>query len=220
MPVSSAAHSEFVTLERQRKVSELYREGYSQHIIAQKVGVGISTVCSDIRAIKDLWLSLNSEEVAAKVVEQLAKLDRIEEQAWKAWHRSCEPAVINHKKREAQRQAVKTDETTPDGKPKYELKLVPTKIIDEETQKGQAGDPRFLDQVMKCVEMRLKVMGALKPDQNNSTVNILRVSWDELLGRPKETDADMIEAKISNVRASNGEGIQSHPPANGTERKA
>jgi hypothetical protein len=75
----------------------------------------------------------------------------------------------------------------------------------ETSKRGQAGDPRFLEQVHKCIELRLKLFGLRKPDEKK-VVNFVNVDWEGLHRTPPmqvgndpiETVAtDPIEAKIA-----------------------
>ena len=77
--------------------------------------------------------------------QELAKIDEVERQAWVAWERSQEDA-----------ESTKVVETASDKR--YEAQT-----------KGQAGDPRFLDIVMKCVDRRCKILGVDAPVKQQVT---------------------------------------------------
>lgn len=66
----------------------------------------------------------------------------------------------------------------------------------------QPGDIRWLDAVMKCIEMRLKLMGAFK--ENNTTVNQLFLQWDQMYERQHVHDP--LQLEIDKLRQVNGIG--------------
>jgi hypothetical protein len=127
---------------RQQIAAMLMRGVTNQARIARELGCAPMTVISDLRVIRQQWRTETVAFFNTAKDEQLKKIDKIEENAWKGWEFSRRPAskIIN-----------KTD---PDG----------LEDITEVTE-GQAGDPRFLEIVRKCVEDRRKMLGLDEPDR-------------------------------------------------------
>lgn len=122
-------------LERRKKVAARYIRGETQWEIARAFEVTQATVSNDLKAIRAAWLAEAVRDMDEIKARELAKVDACEEQAWKAWTRSQEDA-------ETLRARMRGDTAET-----------------EKIKKGQAGDPRFLDLVLKCVEKRCLILG-------------------------------------------------------------
>lgn len=152
-------------LERRKNVASRYVRGQTQWEIARAFEVSQATISLDLKAIHAEWLESAVRDLDARKAMELAKVDEVERQAWVAWARSMENA-------ETKREKVKI------GADGETIKI----------SKGQAGDPRFLDAVLKCVERRCKILGVeagqpLPPgDGDGATVEDLKnLPPDELL---------------------------------------
>lgn len=191
-------NKEYQLLDRRRQVAELYLYGKSQWEICRELKICQGTVSNDLAAIRKEWLHLMLRDFDARKSEELAKLDRIEAQAWDSFHLSKENAEFNRKRME---EAIVTLEEKVEvrgkRKSKQVQKLVPVKKIEETTSTGRDGDPRWMELVFKCVETRLKIMGLFK-DQTTNVTNQMVIKWDDLYGRPAEpnpVEAQILEAE-------------------------
>jgi len=128
------------------KISDLYLQGWLQVDIAEEVGISTATVCRDISYLQEAWQQSSLVNIDAKKAEELAKVDRLEREYWRAWVRSCEDA-------ETIRQE--------GSKNIADEKVKPVKIV--KTAKGQAGDPRFLAGVQWCINKRCEILGIDAP---------------------------------------------------------
>lgn len=142
------------------RISDLYLQGWIQADIAEVVGVSQATISRDLKTLHDEWQQralANFDEVKA---EQLAKVDRLEREYWRAWERSCEDAETE------------TQKTVEYGQGE--------RVESQMQRKGQAGDPRFLVGVQWCIERRAKLLGldeALKvavQDWRTEIITLLR----------------------------------------------
>jgi hypothetical protein len=170
-------------LARRKQIATLYLQGLSQWEISKHVNVGQTQVCKDLTAIRNEWLAEILTDFDAKQAEELAKIDQLEEIAWKAWHRSCDDAEVKLKRQEFIRQNIKGK----DGKPAGH-KLIPVKIVHDKKSTGQSGDPRFLDRIAWCIETRLRLMGLLKANGANVNVGNVNINWNDLHGKPEEAN--------------------------------
>jgi hypothetical protein len=122
-------------LKRRHEVEILYLQGLSQHAIAAKYNVDRSQISRDLKWIQQWWFANTDFEIKKHKIEALKKLDLLERTAWDAWERSMEDA---ERRKASQRGAVRTA---------------------EQVTEGQVGDPRFLQQVERCIKMRLGIIG-------------------------------------------------------------
>ena len=129
----------FAVHQRRQQVSELYLQGASQTDIAEQLGIAQSTVCEDLKRICRKWQEAALRDFAELRSRELQKLDLVEREAWAGWQRSQKPS----------QSAVLTGE----GGAQHSRK----------TLKNQVGDPRFLEQVNKCILQRRALLGLDMP---------------------------------------------------------
>jgi len=135
-----------IIAERRKRVAELYLEGKWQTEIAKIVGVTQQQVSHDLGVLRRLWIQsslINIDKIKAK---ELAKIDRLESEHWKAWFSS-----VGEK--------IRTTETS-GGKNDDEVKTE-TKI--------DAGDPRFLQGIQWCIAKRCEIFGLNAPFKLDTT---------------------------------------------------
>lgn len=129
----------YAILERRQKVAARYVRGQTQWEIARAFEVTQATISRDLTEIRKEWLASavrNMDEIKAK---ELAKIDATEAEAWKAWTKSQENAeVLRTRMRESESET-------------------------EKIVKGQAGDSKFLDIILKCIKQRCEILGVLVP---------------------------------------------------------
>ncbi len=102
--------------------------------------VTIGTVSRDMEQVRIIWRERAAQLVGERKAEELARLDRIEAEAWEAWERSKKDATKKFGKRQ-----------TPAGG-------VALETVGQETFQRD-GNPKFLELVARCVEKRLDVLG-------------------------------------------------------------
>ena len=129
------SNPEFVLAHRRQQVTELALQGWTQTAIAAHLDIAQSTVSEDLQHVRQTWNDSNASALDEIRSRELAKIDLIEREAWAAWGRSQKPA----------QSAVVTGE----GSGKQTRK----------SMKQQIGDPRFLDQINKCIMQRRAVLG-------------------------------------------------------------
>ena len=126
--------------QRRSQVTELYiKEGLSQRAMAERLGVSLQTIYNDLCAIREEWRTRATDNIEKKKAKELAVVDQIEFEAWRAWLRSIGT----------------TTKTTTITRGKDKSVSTTTETL--------AGDPRFLDQVHKCIEQRRRIMGLDEP---------------------------------------------------------
>ncbi len=121
--------------QRRQKVADLYLQGWPQMEIAAHLGCAQTTVSGDLRRVRQEWRESSVRDFDEARAIELKKIDRVEREAWAAWERSQQPAQSAHT----------TDE--------------PNQRRTRRHVKNQYGDPRFLEQVNKCIGMRCTLLG-------------------------------------------------------------
>ncbi len=126
-------------LQRRQQVAELYLRSWTQTAIAEHLGVAQPTICEDLKRIRQQWRDSAIRDFDAAREEELQKLDLLEREAWAAWKRSQEPA--------------ESTKVVQDGSGKRAQKTVEHPV----------GDPRYLEQVQKCIAARRALLGLDAP---------------------------------------------------------
>jgi len=124
---------EAVTIENRRlAVADHYLAGATQTEIAAQLGVDQATISRDVRALRQQWREKAVRDIEQKEERELAILDRIEDEAWAGWKRSCR-------------------------KSKRVTRTANGAVLT--TTKTQCGNPRFLFAVLTCIGHRCKIFG-------------------------------------------------------------
>ncbi len=180
-------------LGRRARVARAYCRGESQVAIAAAEQVAQSTVSTDLKWIRAEWLRSLLQDFGARKAEELAKLDHLESVAWQAWERSCQDAETLHARTE-------------------QANGQPGRTVTEKTVKGQSGDPRFLEQVFRCIDARCKVLGLFEEQQGQG--GTLDQFWAALAGHaPAEALRGRVDARIIEMLPVKGAGGDDGRPA-------
>jgi DNA-binding CsgD family transcriptional regulator len=136
------SHAQARIEERRAQVARHYLRGETQRQIAAKCGVSLGTVSTDIEALRAQWQSEHSVAVSQGLRKELARIDEIERTAWAEWERSRGTV---RKRRKSVKDGAEGRETTRHTDCYYRL-----------------GDPRYMERISWCVEMRAKLLGLEK----------------------------------------------------------
>ncbi|VTS01621.1 Uncharacterized protein OS=Idiomarina xiamenensis 10-D-4 GN=A10D4_12889 PE=4 SV=1 [Gemmata massiliana] len=187
MPLPKNAQNDKARIDARRaKVATLYLAGKSQQAIACEVGVSQMTVSKDLARLRAAWRESALRDFDAMRGEELARLELIERTAWQAWKNSC---------RDAETSQVETELRNPGGKasnrnPKVRCSI-PVRVTRTRSSRKESGDARFLQQVLQCVELRLKMIDALDPVLVPVPLNNPIINWDEMVGKEiPDTDVE------------------------------
>ena len=138
-------------------VSEMYLRGETQEAIAVAVSAHYEgfdltrqQMGYDIKKLHGRWIQSQLINIDAAKARELARVDKIEREAWDAWERSKQDAeTITTKGRGTKGAAAQMEKT---------IQL-----------KGQVGDGSFLRIVQWCVEQRCKILGLDAPTRTDIT---------------------------------------------------
>jgi hypothetical protein len=149
-------------IQRDRKdISELYLQGKTQFEIAEELnrrycppeqelkpgGVRYTltrqTISRDLLAIQSEWMAHSLQNFNELKAKELAKLDRLELEYWRAWERSCK--VKRRTKSEKTERRKQTRQSA--------------QVFTED----MLGDPRYLTGVYDCINRRCELLGLDAP---------------------------------------------------------
>jgi len=186
--------------ERRQRVAELYVKAWSQPAIARQLGISQTTVCRDLQAIRQQWRESSVRDFDAAREHELQKLDLLEREAWAAWQRSQQP--------------VESTRVTQDGSGKKAQKTVEHPV----------GDPRYLEQIHKCIAGRRALLGLdaptriapTSPDGEQSyhmhvMMELMRIA-EQAGDGPLVIDAQYVEQQVQ--RALNAPAPEDPPQPN------
>ena len=151
MSKSGPKRTNFQIERDRREIADLYLQGWIQADIAAHLNEDEETrgytltqqmISYDLARLQEQWRESALIDIDEAKARELAKIDRLEREYWRAWVRSCED----------------TETVKQRGKPGDMPGRVDTENV-ERTVKGQIGDPRFLQGVQWCVERRCKILG-------------------------------------------------------------
>lgn len=209
MPKTGLQHVAKMTDRRQR-VAKAYMEGKSQYEIAKGEMVNQATISTDLKWVLENWLTDAVQAYDDKIKNELLKLMHIEQVCWERFYESCKNAETRHTR--TKKVLVRSK---PDGKPDGKTllsellaakeEMTPVEVTDEMTSKGQVGDKGWIDQAMKAIEMRMKILGILKPDEKNTTINNnnavqVKFDWNEFHQSMEEEYNDPVDLAVEAVR--------------------
>ena len=163
--------------ERRLMVADLYYVKHkTQKDIAIELGVSVSTIEKDIKAIKEEYAMKRTIKVDKHRNLVRAKLDAVEKEAWEAWERSIGKSKRVTKKKDAS-----------------------GAIVEEIIQEDElVGDPRFLTQVQAAIDRRIRLDGLDQPQE--ILINTMEGKLTKLIQEGKVT-FDMLAYDVGNDMA-------------------
>jgi hypothetical protein len=189
----SAKNDEYQILDMRKKIARGYLEGKSQLEIAKDVGCTIQNISYHLGKIREEWLKTLVSDFDERKAKEVAKIDNLEEEAWAAFTRSCQ----NAETLQTEQDEVVVKIRGEDGLPTGETIVEPGPVTTKRTSRGQAGDPRFLDKIAWCIDMRCKIFGIYK--EQGATINQLILNFDDLYGKPDEPNR--VEQRLQEIAA-------------------
>ena len=135
-------------------ISALYLKGRTHQEIAQVISddpkrpytLSRQVISADLKKVREMWAMNASADIQEMVSRQLAVLDNLEAEAWRAYERSVEDA-------ESSTTVIKEKATAKDGEGQVQ------ETVATVNTKGQAGDVRFLNAILGIVKERCAILG-------------------------------------------------------------
>lgn len=168
-------------------VAEMYLGGKLQTEIAAAIQVSQGTVSRYIKKLQERWQVAAKEFIDARKARELVKIDQVERQYWEAWADSRQPGETK-----VEREKETSVDAIDSAGVKFDLPAKEREFT--LTTRGQAGDPRFMQGVLSCIEMRMKILGGFAPVK-------LDVTWQEILKNNGINPADAFEQLVAAAAA-------------------
>lgn len=138
---------------RRAEIAKLYGQGIcDQYEIAQKLRVSQPTVSRDMRVLQERWRQSALIDLDQAKGEKLAEIRAAKRANWDGWRRSC--TEFKSRTIKAKGKGMKDQIGKPDSA---------EQIIETE---DRMGDPRFLSNVLDCIERECKLLGLDAPAKN------------------------------------------------------
>jgi hypothetical protein len=150
-----------VVLYQRRTIAKNYLKGKSQAEISRIVNLSQPAVANELEILRRQWVQAANVDFAEAQGAALQKIDDMEQEALDQYEKSKQSKKIMTRKR-----VPKT--TIPNGQSEVdevdniiEPQSITRYVVVEESIRVEegTGDVRWHDQVMKCIDMRLKVLG-------------------------------------------------------------
>lgn len=162
------SHSQL--LADRAKVANLYLRGEAIHSIAATMNLTPKAVVSDLRVIRAEWRDSAMFDFGLARQQELARIDMIEAEAWRAWDNSKSPLEMTNTR---QRRRDLSFQNTGQGDSR-----MPIDSISEAYKRSTMRDPNpaFLERIAWCVEMRCKILGLLAPQELRHSGNVAQIT--------------------------------------------
>jgi len=138
----------FLVAERRAKSARLYQQKKTMRQIAAELKVSLQTVHADIHAVLEGWKLYARQNMAQLIVSEIARLAHREADIEIEWERSKGSYTEDNA------------QTGSRGQNSFSQASRKTR--------QRYGDPRLAALLLKCWEMRCKLLGMLKPDDLSS----------------------------------------------------
>lgn len=136
-------------------LAEMYRQGHSHAAMAAHFGTSEDNVKQHIQGLRKEWLERQARAINEVKQEELDKLDDIEREAWAGWRRSQEDAERTVEETESG--AIVADAAEgDDDSGEVAVPIREGKVVKRVERKGQVGDAKFLEILLKVRERKAK----------------------------------------------------------------
>lgn len=130
------------------KTAKLYLQGKNQSEISRIIGVTRQQISYDINDLYKRWLNESMQDMAEMIIREFKKIDLVESEAWEAWEVSKKDSI------KIQSKDIPKKSKNKDSKDTHISEIT-------ETIEGSQANPKYLNQIFACIEMRLKIIRVL-----------------------------------------------------------
>lgn len=109
----------------------------------------------DVKAVEREWVQHYLKDVNTMKAKELARIDRIEREAWLAWEKSKQALSVTEKEQVENEQSDKSDSV-------YQKHR---KVRAKKVETERDADEKFMNIVQWCVEQRCKILGINAPQR-------------------------------------------------------
>lgn len=141
---------------KKNRIMEMVCGGKTLTTVAGLVGLSIGRISQIVTEKRAEWAAKNEVIVGDHVAIEMARLDRIIEQADRTYNRSLKDAkkVVTSQSESGESQTVTTE--------------------------SQSGDMAALSVKLRAVEMKLKLLNAFPKEDRQEVTNVVQINWSEL----------------------------------------
>jgi hypothetical protein len=125
------------------EIARLYLQGNLQHEIGEKLGLSRQQIGYELKAIRKEWLASSLMDFNQKKAEELARIDRMEAEAWVSWETS-----------KGQKETTLTEQTTGGDGDKLKAGI---------RKEAREGSVDYLKVVQWCINKRCEILGLDAP---------------------------------------------------------
>ena len=146
--------------EREKQVAEVARLYLARHTMAdigERLGIVKSQVHYDLKKCRAQWVKDANSCFNERKAEELARIDRLENEYWDAWRGSLEEFTSTTKQAE-----------TAQGGTQKQRATVKTE--------ARNGDPRYLSGVQWCIQKRTDIIGFDAPQESGVDIVDTKIS--------------------------------------------
>lgn len=76
------------------RIAHLYLQRKTQAEIGETVGISQQQVSYDLKAIRRRWAESANEAIGKRMAEEIARIDRLEREHWRAWDMKGDPRYL------------------------------------------------------------------------------------------------------------------------------
>ena len=139
--------------------SRLLVRGFTHAEIAKRIGITRQMVANDLKEVRQRWLDQQFYSYNERKATELAKIDALEQEAWRAWRRSQQDQTKT--KTESAGAELETEEQLLG---ELATGQVSGRALKASVQKQKRdGNPAFLDRVAWCIDTRAQIWGLDAP---------------------------------------------------------
>lgn len=175
-----------VRLDMLNHISEMYLNGVSYRQMAKRIEelfnrtISIVTIGNMVGSLMDEWKEQRVNNMENLKTVELIKINRLENTYWEGWLRS-----LDGKERKMDKQRAIPGTTVEESTGKVLKIMQPVSAEKSSLTQETFGDPRFLDGVQWCIEMRCKILGIKAPTEVTITSTTRMKTTTKFMTRPR-----------------------------------
>lgn len=130
-------------------IAHYYVKGWAQATIAEEMGLSEELVSADLRRIRKEWRDSRIRDFDEAQSVELAKIDRLEREAWEAWEKS----------KSDRETSMQETGSGLNARSRVQFK-----------KQGQTGNQAYFATIQWCIDRRCKLLGLDAPDKLDARV--------------------------------------------------
>lgn len=149
------------------EIASLYLQGKTFQQIADALQLSKSQIFYDLNIVRQRWRDDAVLSIDLHKARELARIDLIESETWRAWDESKKPRTVHTEQSDVEpsegMQSSDGEQPGTDAENASGTKPKPVLIKVIDRMESRAGDPRFLQVALDCVKQRRELLGLDMP---------------------------------------------------------